>query len=145
MGGPSILLATPHVNAIILWDPSPPKLLKLLSPVCKYNKKLNAFVIDHGVQTIMNKQMYNEMKESHKWIDAIKATKIPIKIIGASNNMRVSGCKEYYKNANRPKKLVFIKGAGHSFNEELSNNVHGAFVYTEENLFKETLEWINKY
>ncbi len=135
LGGTSVLLAVPKANAIILWDPSPPKFLKVFSPYCKYNKSLDAFVIDSGIQTIMSKNMYNEMKQSKIWLQWIKKTKIPVKIIGASDNIRVSGCKAYFKYANDPKKLVFIKGAGHTFSEE------GA----EEKLFKETLDWINKY
>jgi len=58
----------------------------------------------------------------------------PLKVIYAEKG-NVSAGKNYFKMANSPKDLVMIKRAGHTFDEE----------GTEERLFQESLKWIKKF
>lgn len=137
LGAPSLIFAdTPVAKAIVLWDPASVD-RSMFDPFCKYNEKLDAYIIDWGTQAIMSKQMYNEMGRNKEWLERLKKIKIPIKIIAATEGdafLRKSRIS-YFKYANEPKQIVFIKNTGHTFSEE------GA----EEKLFKETLDWIKKY
>lgn len=67
----------------------------------------------------------------------IGKVKIPILIVNGSEDLSVfpSQSKKLYKNANRPKKLVVVKGADHAFlNDEC-----------KKELFKITIKWFNKW
>ena len=137
LGAPSIIFSDTYAaKAIVLWDPASVD-IKMFDSFCKYNEKLDAYIIDWGTQAIMSKEMYNEMGHGKEWLEKLSKIKVPIKVIGATegDSFMKKSRMAYFKKSNEPKDIVFIKGAGHTFSEE------GA----EEKLFKETLKWVKKY
>jgi pimeloyl-ACP methyl ester carboxylesterase len=135
MGGPSILLAdTSKINAIVLWDPSHHLSLHTRNPLT-YEKKEDHVIIHWHLDIIMGLEMYNEWLNFQDTNILIANITKPIKIICAQKGTLASTSKLYFESANEPKELCIIKGAGHCFDEE----------NTEEELFKETVHWIKKY
>lgn len=137
LGGPSILLSdTSLADGIILWDPAHPQRLRKRDPtVYRYEKKIDAYIIHWNVDTIMGKKMYREWMNFPDCGKLISKVKKPIKIIVAGKGILVKTGKEYFKKANFPKAFSSIAKATHCFDEE----------GTEEELFKETWEWVKKY
>ena len=62
---------------------------------------------------------------------------MPVLVAIGSEDLSVfpSNSKKLYRNANRPKKLAFVKGADHAF---LSD-------YCKKELFDVTIKWFNKW
>lgn len=134
-GGPTILLSKhKDFNGVILWDPSygEPKSFQ----DTKYLESLKMYRARWEFDVLLNKEMIEEgegLKEKEE--RAIEEIHVPIKIITAGDSFLQDGGEKYYQLANEPKKLVVIKGAGHTFDED------GA----EGELFQETLEWIQRF
>jgi len=80
-----------------------------------------------GIKQVESCLKYNALK-------ALRKIKIPILIVNGSEDESVppSHAKKLYKNANKPKKLVILKGANHAF---LDN----------KEIIKETKDWFNKW
>ncbi|MBS3144644.1 alpha/beta hydrolase [Candidatus Woesearchaeota archaeon] len=131
----TLLVNTKRIKGIILWDPSSDNLLRKKNKWIKYNKKINNYIFDGGIRFIFGKKMYHEWKNFPDIIHIIKKITKPLLIITAGKGILKKRCKQYYANANQPKKFVLIKRAGHIFSEE----------GVEEELFKETLEWCKKF
>lgn len=90
--------------------------------------------VDSGLW-INEKQLNSYLKNDG--FKAIRKVRMPLIIVNGSEDLSVfpSHAKKLYKNANNPKKLVFIKGANHFFLDDNS----------KEELFKVTIEWFDKW
>ena len=115
----------------VLWDPSSDTKSWLVKDG-KYIKELDLYYFeDWGVSYTIGKQMYQECVDFNPDHLSSRFTK-PIKIITAGNGILLDGAKKYFEQANQPKELAVIEGAGHNFNED----------GVEEKLFEETLKFI---
>ncbi|MBI4162128.1 MAG: hypothetical protein HY513_00465 [Candidatus Aenigmarchaeota archaeon] len=130
---------TAKVNALILWDPTPfsREMDKEWSKIFKYNKKIGSYIIDWGVQALIKKEMFSDLKaiNKSKIISAVRDIKSPTKIISSRNSFMIKGAKEYYNSMNCKKSHIVLKNSGHTFSEE----------GVEEKLFKETLDWVKNF
>src|SRR3989344_2778042 len=117
-GGKTILSSKDKdFEKVVLWDPS-----HNISPVfghLKQVKNLKGY-IEFGETAFGVFVGENMVKEESKfpWKTKIQELNVPVKIIAAGNNTLLRGAKLYYKFAKRPKSLVVIKGASHTFEEE---------------------------
>jgi dienelactone hydrolase len=126
----------PKVNGLALWEPVYRKHLEELTDRIRFEARLNGYVLSQGVEYVMGKEMYEEIKNVPAPKDLmLPLAKTPVKIIAAAKGNLVKAAKEYFKFAKRPKAFALIKNATHCFDEE------GA----EELLFKETYKFIKKY
>ena len=133
-GGKTILSSKDKdFEKVVLWDPS-----HNISPVfghLKQVKNLKGY-IEFGETAFGVFVGENMVKEESKfpWKTKIQELNVPVKIIAAGNNTLLRGAKLYYKFAKRPKSLVVIKGASHTFEEEGKEKI----------LLKETVSWLKK-
>lgn len=139
LGGPSVVTAdTSLMDSIILWDPTPMPSMKDVSEGMKsevvFNKSLNAYLAEWNFTFLMGTEMGKEY-DSLNPVERIKDVHVPVKIICAQKDGNAQGGKQYFKIANDPKEYVVLKGATHCFDE----------WGTEEELFKETLNWIRRW
>jgi pimeloyl-ACP methyl ester carboxylesterase len=134
LGGPVILYSDlSKVASIVLWDPSiniSKKDFKI-----KFNKKLKKYIVEWAVSYILNKEMVLEWEENKNYSNIIKKIKIPTKIICAGLSGLAPDWKKAISNFLSPTELKIIKNATHGFDE----------LASEEELFKETLNWLKKY
>lgn len=133
-GGLTVLLSKKKdFNAAVLWDPSDNPATVTAS---KYIKELDRYYVtyDTSYGFTIGKQMYEENKKL-KPFELISKLNIPVKIILAGSGILVKGGQKYLQAANEPKALAIIPNATHCFDED----------GTEENLFQETLSWINHF
>ncbi len=129
-GGPTILLAEQaKLRAVVLWDPSYGDIFDN----AEYIKELNAYRIRWGTDILIGADMYEERKQLG-WDNLTINLETPLKIISAGKGELLKGSKIYIEKAKGPTAHTIIKNAGHNFNEE----------GTAEELFKETLEWLQK-
>jgi len=135
LGGPTILLSdTSLVDGIVLWDSAEPR-SKWDRKYFKYNKCLDAYIINWGTECIMGKKMYEERMKLPTHKELIQRIHTPIKVIVAEKGILQKAGREYFKYAHKPKEFAIIKNAGHTFDEE----------GVEEELFKETYNFLRKY
>lgn len=135
LGGLSILKANLNpVKGLILWD-STYNLRKIVEEGTKFNKSLNAYIVNWGMEILIGKKMVDEWINFSTPKELAKRVKIPMKIICAGKGKLIKAGKEYYQNASGPKELAIIKNAGHNFNEP----------GTAEDLYKETYTFIKKF
>ena len=82
---------------------------------------------------VSKKQIDSYLK--YNTLKSLKKIKIPFLIVNGSEDTSVypSQARKLYKNANKPKKLVIIKGTNHFF------------LNKENELIKITLDWFKKY
>lgn len=133
LGGIVVLESSLPASAYILWDPSYASTYTELNDY-KYVKELDAYTLDWGVVYVIGKKMREDDWTQSSSEELMSKVKCPIKIINAENGVLTEGGKDYFKLAQEPKAHTLIKNAGHTFDEE------GA----EEELFKETINWIEK-
>ena len=138
LGCPSILKSDFSLpDVVVLWEPShlTPARAKRIKTI-KLNKQ-KAFMREGAFDYLMSEKMIKEWKEfdGTKELPIIESIKKPLLIIAAEKGTLVQGSKAYFKIAQKPKKLVIVKGATHCFDEES----------TEEVLLTETLKWIKEY
>lgn len=137
LGGPTILLADPdNRDAMVLWDPSH-DMSDRPAEALVWHRAIGAYVLRWGVEFLIGRRMRNEKAafDGKKANRLISGFHVPVKIITAGKGVLKDAGKEYYQHANKPKALVSISGAGHTFDEE----------GVEEQLFRETLRWFKKY
>ncbi len=141
-GGPTILmLKDPPVDAVVLWDPTYEAKSFFDNPddpeAGVYNEKLDTWIVSWNADILIGKEMVTEGKD----LDSLKLIKNlhkPVKIITCQE-----GSEHYWPGiterwlaaANEAKSAVMLPGADHNFNTG----------ETEQDLFKETLIWLNKY
>jgi len=129
LGGPTILQSNHKcAKAVVLWDPSY-RIMDSLGDDLKFNKELDLYLIDWGVEYLVSKKMIEEWKVMPDTL--INGFTKPTKIICAGKEI-VKGMWE--KNISKIKvrnEFMIIDNAGHVFNEEA----------VEEKLFEETLMW----
>ena len=136
LGCPTILLSNlDYANAIVFWDPSY-SLKKFMPEISKFDKELGVHVLDGAYEIVVRDKMYKSLTDDFPdCFGIVRNLKKPLKIIAAGSGLLLEGAKKYEQVANNPKKLTVIEGATHCFDEE------GA----EEELFKETLNWLKKF
>lgn len=133
-GGVTVLLSKKKAfNATVLWDPSD-KPANVTSS--EYVKELDKYYVtyDTSYGFTIGKLMYEENKKL-KPFELIAAINVPVKIIVAGSGTLIKGGEKYLQAAKEPKALAVIPNATHCFDEE----------GTEEKLFQETLDWINRF
>lgn len=133
-GGVTVLLSKKKgFNAAVLWDPSDNPAAVTFS---EYVKELDKYYVtyDTSYGFTIGKLMYEENKNL-KPFKLIAALNVPVKVIVAGLGILVKGGEKYFQAAKEPKALAVIPNATHCFDEE----------GTEEKLFQETLDWINKF
>lgn len=138
LGGLTVLFADlKNISGIVLWDPSCNLKNELLglADYCRYNKALKAFIMNWGVEVVIGREMYEEWKHVPHPKDLMRGINVPVEIINAGKGVLKKAGREYFKWAKRPKKLLVINNAGHTFDEE------GA----EKKLLEGTLDWIRRF
>ncbi len=135
LGAIVILLAdTKKVDGVIFWDGThkETKRAKLFThKAFIWAKPLRAYIANWGSVYVIPKALLDPT--SRRLL--IKNISCPIKLIYAEKGILVEGAKDYFKLANSPKELVFIKDADHNFDR-------GETAVT---LHKETLAFVKKY
>jgi len=132
-GGPTVLLSPKKkFDGVVLWDPTYD--VKNVLKNTRFVKELGGYRLRWDFDVIIGKKMF-DFSSTINCAPLIKNIKVPIKIICAGNGALGESSKKYFKSANKPKGLAIIKNADHNFN----------FDGTEENLFKETLSWLEQY
>lgn len=98
----------------------------------KDRKKL--FLGDSGFW-VNDKQLESYLK--HDGFKAVRKIRIPVLIASGSEDLSVfnSHSKKLYRNANKPKELIFVKGANHFFLDDNS----------KKELFALTIDWFNRW
>jgi pimeloyl-ACP methyl ester carboxylesterase len=138
-GGPTILLShDQNFNAVALWDPSYDISFakrKYGFAGGKYIKALDGYFMKWGANTVIGKKMADEV-DHLKWNELTKNFYSPLKIIAAEKGVLVPGAKKYFKNANQPKDLSVVKGAGHYFDE--TDKI-------QEQLFQASVDWFERF
>lgn len=135
LGGPTIMGAdTKGISSIVFWDSSYD--LRVLKEEARYNKRMDAYIANWGIELLIGKKMYREFCNAPQHpqlvMDKIHA---PVKFISAGKGVLKNGHKLLFKYAKEPKGLVVINGADHNFFEEGK----------EQELFKETYSWIKRF
>lgn len=131
-GGIVVLHSELTTAGIILWDCSHPS-NAFEEDEYKYNEMLGAYLLYWGNVYVVGKKMHDETLNMMPAVDLVSWVKAPIKVICAGNGVLIDGGKNYFELAKEPKAFVVIEGAGHTFDEE----------GTEEKLFQETHDWID--
>ncbi len=133
LGGPTILYSDlKPVHSIALWEPS----LKLDclddEKYYKFDKRINKYIINFGIESLISKEMIDEWK----YLDSRLVEKItkPTKIICGSKGPLKKSWKTVLPKIKPKHEFVIVKNAGHCFDEE----------GTEQKLFEETLLWFEK-
>lgn len=134
MGGVVVLESKLDVAGIILWDSSHGS-SSINSDEIKYNESLDAYILNWGPVFVIGKKLYEEKLHYTAPEVLMSYIKCPIKIICAGDGTVVEKGKDYYRLAKEPKYFKIIEGAGHTFDEE----------GTEDQLHAETAEWIKNY
>src|SRR3989344_4946293 len=134
-GGLTILQSdVSGVSGLVLWDSASLTNVSWISEK-NYNKHLDAYIMKWGNEFVIGKEMFEETRKFPKPGELMKRINVPIKIICAGKASLVDDGKLFFKYAKNPKEFSIIKGAGHTFSEEGS----------EEELFAETLKFVDKY
>jgi len=132
-GGPTILRADlRRVSAIMLWDPSEKNSEKGFLKSVKYEKSIGCYAGKWNFEPLMSKQQVRDITHLPSAKVLVSGIHRPICIIAAGKGTLTQGCKEYFRHANPPKKLIVIGGATHCFDEE----------GTEKELFRQTLRFL---
>lgn len=136
-GGLTVLLSKQKdFEASVLWDPSDNPVIFTGPKYTKYIQELDRYYCDNfaAFGFTIGEAMFKENKKL-KPFKLIKEFKTPVKIIVAGKGMLIKGGQKYFKLANNPKDFAIIDNAGHTFDEE----------GTEETLFEETLKWLRRW
>jgi pimeloyl-ACP methyl ester carboxylesterase len=138
LGGPTIVLANlQKITSITLWDPSDlvglAGMVRNIERGWKKSRVPGEYVISWGTEYLLGKAMAEEYKTLRP-VTQIAKVDVPVKVIAAAQGSE-SGGRAYFKHAKAPKEFVVIKNCGHTFDEEGK----------EEELFKETFDWIKKW
>lgn len=136
LGCPTILLSQhTAVKAIIFWDPSY-EFERFMNEITRFDSALGVHLLDGAYEVVVRDPLYQslttEFPDCFKLVNNLKK---PLHILAAGNGFLVDGAQRYYQSANEPKKLTIIAGATHGFDEE----------GTEEELFQETLAWLQRF
>jgi len=132
LGGPAILWSSQNgVRSIVLWDPSYKLAEGFLSSVV-LNKELNLYVTDFGADYLLSVEMVEDIKRLDERL--LREFKKPTKIICAGDGILYKDWEKDLDKIDVEHEMVTIGGAGHCFDEE----------GVENELFKETLEWLDK-
>ena len=131
-GGMVVLESKLDVSGIVLWDSSHAD-SNIGDDMYEYSEGLGAYLLKWGVVYVVGKKMYEDKLQYTSPEILMSYVKCPIKVICAGKGVLVNGGKEYFELAKEPKAFAIIEGAGHTFDEE----------GTEDELFKETIDWIN--
>ena len=131
-GGTSLLFVDQSlVDGFVFWDASYISSKDATEDI-KYNKDLDAYISEWGIEIIIGKDFIDELRNFPDCGKLIKQINKPVLFITASRKIASKMGKKYFKSANNPKKLVDIKTADHNFNKWRD----------EETLFKETYNWL---
>ncbi|MBI5138921.1 MAG: alpha/beta fold hydrolase [Candidatus Vogelbacteria bacterium] len=134
-GGPVILSSDlSKITALILWDPSPSGELIKDCEELRYEPKLNAYILDWGIRQILGKAWFESAQKLPSVEDLGSKCNKPIKIIAAERGTEGKS-KILLKKIDCLKSYVCVKRADHCF------HVEG----TQDQLFKETLDWLKKF
>jgi pimeloyl-ACP methyl ester carboxylesterase len=134
LGGIVVLRSKLNANGIILWDPSHVSSF-LEDNDYSYCKELDSYLLNWGIVYVVGKKMHDDKLQNIPPKELMDKIKCPIKIICAQNGVLIEGGQDYFSLANEPKEFALINGASHCFDEE----------GTEDKLFSETVDFINKY
>ena len=132
-GGVTVLLSKKKdFDAVVLWDSAGDIDVRLNA---KYIKELDKYYFEEGAYGFtISKAMYEENNKKLKPSKLIQSMPMPIKVIVAGAGIMVEEGKKLFESAKEPKDFVIIPNAGHTFDEN----------GTEEKLFAETLIWFTK-
>jgi len=131
-GGTSLLFTDQNfIDGYVFWDASYVNSRNAMEYM-RFNKKLNAYVLDWGVEYIVGRKFMKELKSFPDCGELIRKIKKPVLFITAGNKANSKDGPKYLKRANSPKKLLNIKTADHCFNNWKD----------EERLLNETYNWL---
>ncbi len=131
-GGTSLLFTDQSlVDGFVFWDASYIT-SKDASAQMKYNKVLDEYILDWGIEIIVGKSFVEELKNFPDCGKLIKQINKPVLFISAGEKGNAKPGEKYFKQANNPKKLVNLKTATHCFDD----------FKDEEKLFEETFSFL---
>lgn len=131
-GGVSLLFVDQSVvDGFIFWDASYIE-TKDATESMKYDKNLDAYILDYGMGIVVGKGFINELKKFPDCGKLIKQINKPVLFITAGKKGNSKAGKKYFDSANNPKKLINIRTADHNFNNWKD----------EDMLFIKTYEWL---
>lgn len=136
LGCPTILLSRyADVKAIIFWDPSY-EFEHFMDEITRFDSTLGVHLLDGAYEIVVRDLMHQSLTaEFPDCFELVKNVKVPLQVIVAGGGLLLEGAQKYYQAANEPKQLKIITGATHGFDEE----------GTEEELFRETLAWLQRF
>lgn len=134
-GGTSLLFTDSSlVDAFIFWDASYIEWKEEQKDFI-FNEKIDAYIIDWGVEHIVGKGFVEELKNFPDCCELVAGIHKPVKFITAGSKGNLKAGKKYLERANEPKEHFNIDGADHNFNS----------FNAEEKLFEETYKWVTKF
>ncbi len=139
MGGSTAIIGAARnkkIRCVVSWA-SPANHKDLWSPsLIEELEKKGRMILDYSSGlSVTWKGVLEDFK--HKTYEEIRKVNVPVLIINGTEDTLVypTQAEKLYKNANRPKKLVLIKGAHHGFYGENE----------KKELLKESLYWFKKW
>jgi pimeloyl-ACP methyl ester carboxylesterase len=137
LGGKAAILKAEdkRIKCLVLWStPASQKNAMTIDFIDEVRERKKLLLGDSGLW-INNKQLESYLK--YDGLKAIRKVMIPVLVASGSEDLSVfpSHSKKLYKAANKPKELVFVKGADHSF---LNDDC-------KKELFETTIKWFNKW
>lgn len=134
-GGTSLLFTDQSIiNGFVFWDASYIDWGKSDKEDLGYNKNLNAYVYDFGLEYMVGKGFIDELKNFPDCGKLIKQIHKPVLFIVSGRKGNAKAGKRYFNKANNPKKIINIKHADHCFDNWKD----------EELLFKGTYDWLKQ-
>lgn len=128
-GGTSLLFVEQSlVDGLVFWDAA--YISKADSrESLKYNKALDAYILDWGMEIIVGKKFVEGLKHFPDCSKLVQEIHKPILFIATGKG---NLGKKYYEHANKPKKFIAMPNADHNFNK----------IKEEQKLFEYTYNWL---
>lgn len=135
-GGTSLLFADQSIiDGFIFWDASYINLKKSDTEDLGYNKDLNVYIYDFGLECMVGKDFIDELRNFPDCGKLIEKINKPVLFIISGRKGNAEAGKKYFAKANKPKKLVNIKHADHCFDNWKD----------EGKLLTETYSWLKQF
>jgi esterase/lipase len=132
LGGPVIIQTDlSSITKIVLWDPTE-GMNSLEEKGCVYNEKLDSYMLEWGMDIIINQEMIDDWKKASNIKALIDTISKPCKFVFAGNEKKHSTWEPHIPSLTMPNESVIIDKASHGFTEE----------GVEQQLFDETLDWL---
>ena len=133
LGAHAVVRSKSSLDAVVLWEPAVE-----VSELCAsldFDKKSDCYIEHSNVDILVGKNFVEDAQGLPPIASVMASFDRPVKIIGGEVGGTEIAEKTYFAHARDPKDIYIIKGSGHTFDEGDA----------ERELFKETLEWFEKF